>query len=198
VVSKIRARSDADKNARRKQLLTAAATLYDQRGLNWTMLEVSAQTGLAKGTTYLYFATKEELLLGLLTDELRDWFAATLTWLNAPSGDPATVIADGIASRPRLVALMSIQSTILEHNLSPRAALEFKSFLLEASNMAAPRIQALLPGVYGMVGLAQLSQPAAAIRPILEQPQFQVLTVDFHSALTRSLGALLNGLKEHV
>lgn len=208
MVSKVRARSDSDKNARKNQLLAAAAALHDQRGLNWTMLQVSAQAGLAKGTTYLYFATKEELLLELLTTELRDWFAALLTWLDAPSGDPATVIANSIASRPRLIALMAVQASILEHNLSPSAAMKFKTFLLEQSTRAIPRLEALLPGVNGLellqwlnalvIGLAQLSQPAAVMQPILERPEFKALNVDFHSALKRSLSAVLKGLKEQV
>lgn len=206
MVSKLRARSDADKNARRTQLLKAATTLHDERGLNWTMLEVSAQAGLAKGTTYLYFATKEELLLELLTAELQDWFAALLTWLETPSGDPASAIAGGIANRPRLVALLAVQASILEHNLSPSAALKFKRFLLEQSTRAIPHLEALLPGVNGLevlqwlnalvIGLAQLSQPAAVMKPILERSEFQSLNVEFHSALERSLRALLQGLKE--
>ena len=164
MVSKIKARSDADKHARKTQLLKAAATLHDERGLNWTMLEVAVQAGLAKGTTYLYFATKEELLLELLTIELVDWFAALLAWLDAPSGDSAS----SIASRPRLVALMSVQASILEHNLSVSAALKFKAFLLEQSTRVIPRLEALLPNVNGLellqwlntlvIGLAQLSQ----------------------------------------
>lgn len=207
MVSKIRARSDADKHARKHQLLQAAATLHAQRGLNWTMLEVSAQAGLAKGTTYLYFATKEELLLELLSAELKDWFAGLLTWLDAPSGNPAFEIANSIARQPRLVALLAVQASILEHNLSAAAALEFKTFLLEQSTRVIPHLEALLPGVNGMellqwlnalvIGLAQLSQPAAVMKPILEQPEFQVLTVDFHSALERSLSALFKGLQEH-
>lgn len=206
MVSKIRARSDADKHARKTQLLKAAATLHDERGLNWTMLEVAVQAGLAKGTTYLYFATKEELLLELLTIELADWFAALLAWLDAPSGDSASSIASSIASRPRLVALMSVQASILEHNLSASAALEFKAFLLEQSTRVIPRLEALLPNVNGLellqwlnalvIGLAQLSRPAAAMKPILERPEFQALKVDFESALTRSLSALFRGLKE--
>ena len=47
-----------------------------------------------------------------------------------------------------------------------------------------------------VIGLAQLSQPAAAIGPILERPEFRALRVDFHSALERSLSALFTGLKE--
>ena len=101
---------------------------------------------------------------------------------------------------------MSVQASILEHNLSASAALEFKAFLLEQSTRVIPRLEALLLNVNGLellqwlnalvIGLAQLSQPAAAMKPILERSEFQALKVDFESALTRSLSALLRGLKE--
>ncbi len=41
-----------------------------------------------------------------------------------------------------------------------------------------------------------LARGAMARGVTLERPEFQVLTVDFHSALERSLSTLLKGLKE--
>jgi AcrR family transcriptional regulator len=130
VVSKLRARTDTDKTARKTQLLQAAADLHAERALEWTMLEVAARAGLAKGTTYLYFRTKEELLLELLTRDLETWFDTLETSLNTPNPDLARSIAHSLASRPRLVALLGVQASILERNLSPEAAERLKSFLL--------------------------------------------------------------------
>jgi DNA-binding transcriptional regulator YbjK len=57
-----RARATEDKAIRREQLLAAAALLFDARGpREITIAEVARSAGLAKGTVYLYFATKEEL-----------------------------------------------------------------------------------------------------------------------------------------
>jgi TetR/AcrR family transcriptional regulator len=207
---KIRARSDTDKNARRQQLLAAAAALHDERDLNWTMLEVAGRAGLAKGTTYLYFRTKEELLLELLSQELEAWFSELQSWLGEPPSTPpqldlAALIAQSIASRPRLVALAAVQASILEKNLSHEAALRFKTFLLERSTNLAPHLERLLPGSHGteilqwinalVIGLAQLGQPAAGLKPILERPEMQPLRVNFQSALERSLRALFRGLE---
>jgi TetR/AcrR family transcriptional regulator len=201
---KQRARSDTDKTARKAQLLQAAATLHAERDLNWTMLEVAARAGLAKGTTYLYFRTKEELLLELLTTDLEMWFQNLETDLNPPPPDLATAIAQSIAARPRMVALIAVQASILEQNLSPDAAERFKTFLLHRSQRLAPKLEALLPGCDGIevlqwlnalvIGLAQLSQPSRVVTTILQQPRMHELRVHFQPALERSLRALFAGI----
>jgi AcrR family transcriptional regulator len=59
---------------RREQILDAAARVFTEKGPSAaTMDEVAAAAGVAKGTLYLYFESKERLLLGLgnrYTEEL--------------------------------------------------------------------------------------------------------------------------------
>jgi TetR/AcrR family transcriptional regulator, transcriptional repressor for nem operon len=59
---------------RREQILDAAARVFTEKGPSAaTMDEVAAAAGVAKGTVYLYFESKERLLLGLgnrYTEEL--------------------------------------------------------------------------------------------------------------------------------
>jgi AcrR family transcriptional regulator len=51
---------------RRAQLLDAAASVLVQKGASaMTVAEVAERAGLAKGTVYLYFETKEDLVAGL-------------------------------------------------------------------------------------------------------------------------------------
>jgi TetR/AcrR family transcriptional repressor of nem operon len=51
---------------RREQILDAAARVFTQKGLPAaTMDAVAAEAGVAKGTIYLYFASKEQLLFAL-------------------------------------------------------------------------------------------------------------------------------------
>lgn len=78
-----RARDTAAKLSRRRQLLEAAAACLDAAGYAaTTMSEIAIAAGLAKGTTYLYFRSKEELFLELLLEELEDWAAAAETGLD--------------------------------------------------------------------------------------------------------------------
>jgi AcrR family transcriptional regulator len=74
---------------RTREILAAARQLLDQRGLEaMTMEEIAAAAGVAKGTLYLYFQSKDDLIQALLTlvakNILKDMEAA----LQAP-GMPA-------------------------------------------------------------------------------------------------------------
>jgi TetR/AcrR family transcriptional repressor of nem operon len=53
---------------RTREILDAARTLLDQRGLDaLTMEEIAAVAGVAKGTLYLYFDSKDELIQTLIS-----------------------------------------------------------------------------------------------------------------------------------
>jgi len=53
---------------RTREILAAARQLLDQRGLEaLTMGEIAAAAGVAKGTVYLYFQSKDDLIQALLT-----------------------------------------------------------------------------------------------------------------------------------
>ena len=69
-----RARKAEDKEGRRRLILGAARELWARATYaTFNMAEVAERAGLAKGTVYIYFATKEALLLDLLHEELAGW-----------------------------------------------------------------------------------------------------------------------------
>ena len=81
----LRARDEQAKRTRRRQLLAAAAGRLDAAGYAaTTMAEVAAAAGLAKGTTYLYFRSKEELFLELLLEELGAWVEVAAAEVGEP------------------------------------------------------------------------------------------------------------------
>lgn len=57
-----------DKLARRQTILLAAARLFEESGALPTAKDIAEAVGLAKGTVYLYFETKEEIFATLLLD----------------------------------------------------------------------------------------------------------------------------------
>jgi AcrR family transcriptional regulator len=71
-------------DVRREQLLDAAQRVLVDRGLRaTTVADVASAAGVAKGTTYLYFASKDELLAGLRARYLAQFAAAVSA---TPSG----------------------------------------------------------------------------------------------------------------
>jgi TetR/AcrR family transcriptional regulator len=203
MVIKTRARTDSAKEQRRAHLLGVARDLFLEHGMGFSMLEVAQQAKLAKGTTYLYFATKEEVLLALLTQELEAWFAEFARVLDAPTPQ---VIANSISSRPILVRLLALQASILEHNLSFEAALGFKNFLAQQSATVVPKLQHWLPKTNGLevlqilnalvIGLAQLAHPSPTVQKALEQEHLAPMHLEFETVLERSIDVLWKGFYE--
>ena len=76
---------------RRAEILEAALSLFSSKGFHeTTMEEVAREAGVAKGTIYLYFQSKEHLLLALkrefmqgLTDVVADMVADAIELLEA-------------------------------------------------------------------------------------------------------------------
>ena len=72
---------------KRERIITAAATLFGEKGYhNTTTAEIAESAGVAAGTIYIYFSSKEELLvavfeefLGTHMDRLREGIATEAT-----------------------------------------------------------------------------------------------------------------------
>jgi AcrR family transcriptional regulator len=207
-----RARSASDKQERRAHILSTALALWEEHTFtSFTMAQVAARSGLAKGTLYLYFATKEELLLALLEGELDAWFAG----LDAGLGEAgawdaeraAALICGALEGRPALVRLLPIAASILEHNIPAATARAYKEGLLAHLARSAPRLEArltfLTPGdgawvlqqVYALiVGLGQMADPAPTVRHVLDEEAMAPLRVDFAPAFRRAVATLMRGL----
>ena len=99
-------------DVRREQILDAAARVLVERGLAaTTMAEVAEAASVAKGTVYLYFESKAELLAGLRAR----YFEEFASMLGGPpaAGGPEPRIADRVE---RLVAA-SYDFALANHQL---------------------------------------------------------------------------------
>ena len=213
MVIKQRARSSKDKQARREHLLKVALELWNENTFSsFTMNQVATRAKLAKGTTYLYFQTKEELLLALLTQELEDWFKSLNQTLEHQHSWNAVQIAEVIShsfqDRITLRRLITIQASILEHNISFEAALAFKGFLLLQAATTSQLLEQALPFLHSgegvlilqrinalVLGLGQLAEPSEIVKTVLEQEDLKPLRVDFELQLKQTLEAMFKGLE---
>ncbi|MDC6458808.1 TetR family transcriptional regulator [Luminiphilus sp.] len=129
-----RARTPAQKSDRKDAILLTAKAQFIETGYEGFSMAVLAQrVGLAKGTLYLYFGTKEEVLLSLYNCEF-DRFCATLVSQVTPGfkdRDFVDAIYKASITDPVFLALHARLSTVIEHNISIDALIASKRVMLE-------------------------------------------------------------------
>jgi AcrR family transcriptional regulator len=92
------ARRTRRKEARPGEIRAAALALFAERGFSATRLEDVAQhAGIAKGTIYLYFATKEELFRAVVRQDLLPNLAALEAMATAHQGSAASLLGEILA-----------------------------------------------------------------------------------------------------
>ena len=88
----IRARTDEQRDGRREDILMAAEALLVEVGYqSFTMSMLAKRARLAKGTTYLYFPTRNALLVELFSRKFADWRDAFVAGL-APHIDESGLV----------------------------------------------------------------------------------------------------------
>lgn len=209
-----RARADADKQSRRRDLLQAAAHAFaGQPYAAVTVADIARGAGLAKGTVYLYFRTKEELFLQLVLEELEGWFSELgdeLARAEGPQGEGplARLLVRTLTGRGQLTRLLAILHLVLEQNVEAEVALGFKRTLLARTAAAGALLERRDPGLgpgdglrfllhlhAAAVGLHQMAHPSPEVAELLRRPELAPLRVDFAAALETHAAALLRGLR---
>lgn len=210
--------SDAGRAARRRHLLDTADQLFRERGELPLVADIASAAGLAKGTVYLYFSTKEEIFIALLEDHFQALYGALfdlLPTLPAQGDAAAQAFAAAYCTLIRhdctLLQLAVLVNTVLERNLPVEPTRRFKSILADGLHRAGallahrlPPAQtnagaALLLQTYGLtIGLWQaLDHPSGLAALIALEPGLRVLARDFHGELTQAVERLWRGALTH-
>ncbi len=209
-----RATSDEQKQQRRAAILAVAWQLFQELPFaEITMSSVAEQAGLAKGTIYLYFTTKEELFLALQEQQFISWFDDLDTRLQALQGQQsipqvATQVSDSLAQRPGMIRLLAMLHGVLEQNIAYETALRFKTMLLTRLSQTGGLLEGCLdflpPGAGAqvllrayalMIGLYQLAEPTPLIRQVLAEPGLEPFVIDFATEFAASFSTLLLGME---
>jgi len=152
-----RAVDEEDKQRRRAGILEAARTLFHQK--DWllpTAGEVAIASGLAKGTVYLYFKTKEEIFANLLLEGWLPVLRATELVFARSNGrrldqvdEFIASIVDHLGKHPELLRLDALGAGVLERNMRAEALIEYKSRFnqaFEEAGVCIDRALRLQPG----------------------------------------------------
>lgn len=129
-----RARSDAQKQERRLEILDFAANHFHEVGFEkFSMAALARLCGMAKGTLYLYFDTREEVLLALCLTKLEAWrerfIADSQNWQAdeafANSYFETTTVDND------LIQLFSRLDDVIEHNVSLEVLISAKRCIIQ-------------------------------------------------------------------
>ena len=130
-----RARSPDAKRARRHFILTAAEQILRSDGFDaFTMSSLANTTGLAKGTLYLYFSSREELVLALYINLNDDWVDRFLL------AEKANLPPDYAALCARFYQSFAADALLVD--LAGRAASGLEPYVATGAKVAAKRAYA--------------------------------------------------------
>ena len=214
-----RARSEEQRETRRRAILGAAAAMLAEMPVaEVTLNELSRRAGLAKSNVLRYFESREAVLLELLDSAWQDWLAQLGKELAAAvdTGAPvaaradqlAAAVAASLAAQPMLCDLVSAQAAVLERNVSPQVAAQYK----RASVTGIGALGDLLlrsvpelgePDAFRLAGATVMTtgalwphtHPSAAmLAAYAADPELATLRLDFTATLTEVLEVMIAGL----
>ena len=142
-----RARTNEQKSFRRDQILEAAHTLLTETGYDgFAMAPLARRADVAKGTLYLYFTTREEVLLALCARYVDQWIETLRPDLRVgmTDGDYAERFFAAAYGVENLMCLIARLEQTIEHNVAIDRFIETKrTFHQQMELVAVPTATAL-------------------------------------------------------
>lgn len=211
MVVRQRATHDEDKHERREHLLDACECLLCENPERVvSVAEVAARAGLAKGTVYLYFPSKEELLLALHQRHGEDFFRELIALLEGPGPVDFDAVMD-VARRliidlPTYLPLAGFCLGTMEKSLPDEASIAFKARIAEWLGRAGAGLHRHFPALspaegaaflnrcYAMiVGLWQMLHPRPGVDEKLAARCAGLFPLDYRTEVETGLRALWAG-----
>lgn len=211
-----RARNQEAKTARRDHILEQSFELFKTHELDSISMEsLAKKSGLAKGTLYLYFQTKEEVFLECTRRSFQNWIETLKTELSAGTQRltaqqfSAAVLAT-LNHQPELPKFLSLLHSALEKNISDTAAFEFKKGLKDQLIQLAQTIEGKTPALSSfevsfsflmksyslLVGLYQVCNPQPQIKKVISHPDLALFQLSFEEQFRDGLQLLLLGFEK--
>jgi AcrR family transcriptional regulator len=204
---------DDEKQQREEELLKWATSLYARHEYaDIGIIDICERAGLAKGSFYLYFDSKEEIFLRMAIKQIHTWNLTACSVLRAlpveaPSKISAQAYADSLAGFEIMLRLFSILHSVIEKNVAPEKIAEFKRAMIEIQQMQASEWMRVYPALgqsktiellsfisCAFVGIWTLSNPPAPGRKALELIGMQEMIRPFSEIFGAQLEIFLKGL----
>jgi AcrR family transcriptional regulator len=205
--------SEEERFSRRAALLDAALRLYREQGTLPTVSNIAKAAGVAKGSVYLWFRSKEEIFVALLEAAFLELIARLLSIIEAIDPRPefapdtfATQYAKLLAEVPDVVRLSSVLNSMFRENLP------IESFSRLDRNVGAnlSKAGALLEQRFGClirskgadlllytwtltVGLWTMMDIPDEMKKVLDDPALATFRNGFHTEVKTAVAQLWRG-----
>lgn len=211
---KKRAVSDLEKQQKVEHIIgIAEMMLQDGNFRDITMSQIAQEAGLAKGTLFIYFQTKEDVFLSLAERKMAHWYSDLAGMLQAaihkgsekPVRDFIDILLESVQDNV-LLKLFAILDDTLEQNIDFRRAVGFKTFLKEKLSGLGQQVEGLFQTLYegdGMVLLNQLficligaykvSHPSDVGSKVVKEPGLEFFDHEFLGTLREMVTCHLVG-----
>lgn len=210
--ARTRAIGPEDKSERRAAIVRAAeALLRRDPSATFAVEQIARRAALAKGTVYLYFGSREEVLLAVHEKQTHELFDVVERALSAPEAHGRRVVEAGLAylgEHPEFYPLAGNCRGMLDTNVGTGAALAFKAGIASRLQPLGARIEAIFPGLregegvalltncYALIiGLWQQADPPRCLRKVLHRPELAMFRIDFEAQLVAALLDLWDGVE---
>jgi AcrR family transcriptional regulator len=210
MVIRQRAIQAEDKEERHQGLLDAAERLLLRApGAMPSVADVADEAGLAKGTVYLYFPSKEEMLLALHERNVGGFFQALIALLEGKApvdfGRILALTHEHMVDAPLFLPLASRCFGLMAQSIPDEAAIAFKQRMADRLQRAGAGLERHFPTIAPGAGLVLLRHSYALILGLWQMAGAQVcparptgdlpaiLAFDYPDDLDRALLALWRG-----
>lgn len=207
-----RVRNEQHRKAKSDAIVRAARSVVQREGYaGASVQEIAELAGVAKGTVFLYFSSKETLGLAVLRQVLSEWWAdvdSRLKRLERP-GSPSTVAAAvrrSLDGRDELFSWLGMLSVVLEANADPESVVRFRQELVDGARVLGLEMEAVLPFLKRgeglevsltlhamMIGIHQVT--AGRMSGGMGAPELAPFRVDAAGAVGRTLRVQLEGAR---
>lgn len=214
---KVRATSYEEKQIRRKQILDTTRLLYETTSFkDIKMADIAQKAGIAKGTLFLYFKTKEQLFLDLMMEEYHQWLEELDILLSNLEENETDLVITSLLdfirhtfdSRKTMFRLLSILHSVLESNVATQDILSAKQALYAKASVVGKSLEQhltfldngqgllLINHIHAMfVGFKSMYDPAPEIMKAANEAGLPLYAKSFEDTILNVLRIYLLGLK---
>jgi AcrR family transcriptional regulator len=213
ITQRLRAIGDEEKALRRRDILDAARELFSNSTEALpSVINIARASGLAKGTVYLYFKTKEEIFLAILADDYSE-LLRKITLLLSEQKNPAdavnvllTCLLEFLDQHPLFMPLASMSSSVIEKNVDINIVKQFKLMLVDKIDQIDLLLQKRFPQIPSgecerlllhtnalILGLWQMQNWPKQLAPLKNQPPFNKVVPNFKADVETSVRNLWTG-----